>query len=141
MIRRPPRSTLFPYTTLFRSPAPRLQGRCAGLGAARERRAARRAQLQAAPSARHLLLRDRGALRGGRPRPGRAAHPECARDALAARRGARGGKRQLLAERRIRPRGIGGGGWRGSSPRAFFQKLLLGDRESTPLESKPHPKS
>src|SRR5208282_4004002 len=27
MIRRPPRSTLFPYTTLFRSPAlPRLQG-------------------------------------------------------------------------------------------------------------------
>src|SRR5258708_15027346 len=25
MIRRPPRSTLFPYTTLFRSPAPRLR--------------------------------------------------------------------------------------------------------------------
>src|SRR2546430_13393223 len=25
MIRRPPRSTLFPYTTLFRSPAPKLQ--------------------------------------------------------------------------------------------------------------------
>src|SRR2546425_3766816 len=25
MIRRPPRSTLFPYTTLFRSPAPRPQ--------------------------------------------------------------------------------------------------------------------
>src|SRR3712207_6898093 len=25
MIRRPPRSTLFPYTTLFRSPLPRLQ--------------------------------------------------------------------------------------------------------------------
>src|SRR2546427_7998630 len=24
MIRRPPRSTLFPYTTLFRSPSPRL---------------------------------------------------------------------------------------------------------------------
>src|SRR5690242_20835197 len=24
MIRRPPRSTLFPYTTLFRSPAPRM---------------------------------------------------------------------------------------------------------------------
>src|SRR3712207_7092850 len=24
MIRRPPRSTLFPYTTLFRSPAPRI---------------------------------------------------------------------------------------------------------------------
>src|SRR3712207_9269689 len=32
MIRRPPRSTLFPYTTLFRSPVERLatalQGRC-----------------------------------------------------------------------------------------------------------------
>src|SRR3712207_8919316 len=27
MIRRPPRSTLFPYTTLFRSPAGRLRGR------------------------------------------------------------------------------------------------------------------
>src|SRR5438067_9522801 len=27
MIRRPPRSTLFPYTTLFRSPAARLPGR------------------------------------------------------------------------------------------------------------------
>src|SRR2546422_6200356 len=27
MIRRPPRSTLFPYTTLFRSPAPRTFGR------------------------------------------------------------------------------------------------------------------
>src|SRR3712207_6949613 len=27
MIRRPPRSTLFPYTTLFRSAAPRVRGR------------------------------------------------------------------------------------------------------------------
>src|SRR5256885_6175492 len=27
MIRRPPRSTLFPYTTLFRSPAPRREAR------------------------------------------------------------------------------------------------------------------
>src|SRR5258708_21659155 len=27
MIRRPPRSTLFPYTTLFRSPLPTLQAR------------------------------------------------------------------------------------------------------------------
>src|SRR3989454_12240885 len=26
MIRRPPRSTLFPYTTLFRSPLPHLEG-------------------------------------------------------------------------------------------------------------------
>src|SRR2546426_6392327 len=29
MIRRPPRSTLFPYTTLFRSPHTRAGGRCA----------------------------------------------------------------------------------------------------------------
>src|SRR5687767_15605149 len=27
MIRRPPRSTLFPYTTLFRSPRPSMSGR------------------------------------------------------------------------------------------------------------------
>src|SRR3712207_1178830 len=44
MIRRPPRSTLFPYTTLFRSPpaAPCLRsGRCraAGRGGGRRRRA------------------------------------------------------------------------------------------------------
>src|SRR3712207_7266456 len=30
MIRRPPRSTLFPYTTLFRSAASRTPPRCAG---------------------------------------------------------------------------------------------------------------
>src|SRR5471030_3379577 len=28
MIRRPPRSTLFPYTTLFRSPGPEASARC-----------------------------------------------------------------------------------------------------------------
>src|SRR3989442_4474634 len=38
MIRRPPRSTLFPYTTLFRSLPPRRQERVFRL---RERRAAR----------------------------------------------------------------------------------------------------
>src|SRR3712207_7130990 len=35
MIRRPPRSTLFPYTTLFRSPARRVGGPCRGAGARR----------------------------------------------------------------------------------------------------------
>src|SRR2546429_5394141 len=30
MIRRPPRSTLFPYTTLFRSPSPGADGRRSG---------------------------------------------------------------------------------------------------------------
>src|SRR6267142_3375476 len=47
MIRRPPRSTLFPYTTLFRSPSPsrrgsdgasRRRGRDAGPGGTRRRR-------------------------------------------------------------------------------------------------------
>src|SRR5438105_10896158 len=32
MIRRPPRSTLFPYTTLFRSPSRQLGQQLAGLG-------------------------------------------------------------------------------------------------------------
>src|SRR3712207_9313907 len=32
MIRRPPRSTLFPYTTLFRSVAPNAHGRAADVG-------------------------------------------------------------------------------------------------------------
>src|SRR2546426_4892278 len=41
MIRRPPRSTLFPYTTLFRSRLPRLRGR--GVGPARPGRGRRRA--------------------------------------------------------------------------------------------------
>src|SRR2546426_12032763 len=57
MIRRPPRSTLFPYTTLFRVPAGRpppsrrLDGG-AGRGAIRGRRAALGPALPAAPPAR-----------------------------------------------------------------------------------------
>src|SRR2546428_2092374 len=46
MIRRPPRSTLFPYTTLFRSPDALERGRFA-------RPAARRARLQQLHPARH----------------------------------------------------------------------------------------
>src|SRR2546430_3089690 len=41
MIRRPPRSTLFPYTTLFRSPAPRRRTADAEPAAARRGRAGR----------------------------------------------------------------------------------------------------
>src|SRR5215204_7318478 len=41
MIRRPPRSTLFPYTTLFRSPSPGCQ-RCAADQSRWPRRAIRR---------------------------------------------------------------------------------------------------
>src|SRR2546429_3832330 len=36
MIRRPPRSTLFPYTTLFRSAGARVQGRVPDSGRERE---------------------------------------------------------------------------------------------------------
>src|SRR2546426_4693546 len=54
MIRRPPRSTLFPYTTLFRSPS---SGRAALL------RTDRRGQDRARPHAVELPLRTRGAVR------------------------------------------------------------------------------
>src|SRR3712207_8538238 len=59
MIRRPPRSTLFPYTTLFRSPAPARAGRrrAAGVRAAVPAGAADRAGRAV-----------RGVRRGGRAR-------------------------------------------------------------------------
>src|SRR3712207_7166233 len=57
MIRRPPRSTLFPYTTLFRS---------AGAGAA-GRRAARGGAVVPRPHAR-AGGGERGPARGGQPR-------------------------------------------------------------------------
>src|SRR3712207_7559130 len=49
MIRRPPRSTLFPYTTLFRS-----VGVVVGIGVARGRRHRRRVRDRAALRGRHL---------------------------------------------------------------------------------------
>src|SRR2546430_11492423 len=50
MIRRPPRSTLFPYTTLFRSQRPRNPSRRASI---RMRRAIRRAILRVRRSEEH----------------------------------------------------------------------------------------
>src|SRR5690348_17558100 len=41
MIRRPPRSTLFPYTTLFRSSSPRRGGHTWRVGRASQRRCTR----------------------------------------------------------------------------------------------------
>src|SRR2546422_7259211 len=91
MIRRPPRSTLFPYTTLFRSPRPEpeadgprvrrhllftpLRSRDPAEsddGRARYRRAPGQGALR-----RHLLLLGPANERGGRhpPRPGNAAPP------------------------------------------------------------------
>src|SRR3712207_8374627 len=74
MIRRPPRSTLFPYTTLFRSPAPsrlagsRVRGRArggAGDTAQGHRRRAAESRLQETPLLRRrsrLPARDHGDL-------------------------------------------------------------------------------
>src|SRR5476649_374607 len=44
MIRRPPRSTLFPYTTLFRSRVPAEQDRRAGVAAGGQRERQRRSE-------------------------------------------------------------------------------------------------
>src|SRR3989454_12850966 len=62
MIRRPPRSTLFPYTTLFRSPAMRLaeQGFPVSEKLAREL-AAHRSLLERFPMSKRIFLKD-GAL-------------------------------------------------------------------------------
>src|ERR1035438_10829071 len=57
MIRRPPRSTLFPYTTLFRStlyPHPRLGSKLCFLGTRIERSEEHTSELQ---SLRHLVCR------------------------------------------------------------------------------------
>src|SRR5690242_18202893 len=67
LVRRPPRSTLFPYTTLFRSAPPRPPHRAPGAGAGR---GGRRGRL-AADGAVARRLRPRPGHRGGRR--GRAA--------------------------------------------------------------------
>src|SRR2546430_12472801 len=54
MIRRPPRSTLFPYTTLFRSGDPEALEEVGGLELARDRRQ-RRDELPAVPDARGVV--------------------------------------------------------------------------------------
>src|SRR5258707_10211878 len=61
MIRRPPRSTLFPYTTLFRSHAARDPLRHAVLLPAALAAGALRSRLRPAHRARHPLWRDRRA--------------------------------------------------------------------------------
>src|SRR5258705_13687444 len=63
MIRRPPRSTLFPYTTLFRSRAPaRLRVR---QGTARTRGDDRRERMPLAPAAPQRALQQAGDLELG----------------------------------------------------------------------------
>src|SRR3712207_7817088 len=62
MIRRPPRSTLFPYTTLFRSSTPSHD----------PARATPRRPPQELPDEEQLRIRGRRAGRLGRPRRGRS---------------------------------------------------------------------
>src|SRR3712207_8731822 len=67
MIRRPPRSTLFPYTTLFRSPHRARARRPAPRGARLSRRAARGpARLRAAVRAARVRGGEQRLLRRGR---------------------------------------------------------------------------
>src|SRR3712207_8974718 len=71
MIRRPPRSTLFPYTTLFRSGGPQLRthdSQCS-LGG---RQRPRRADLLRRGTGANVRPADPGARRGGRHLPGAA---------------------------------------------------------------------
>src|SRR5262245_63957406 len=64
MIRLPPRSTLFPYTTLFRSPGARREDRRADLGASR---AAVRAHWRG-DDAQHRALSGQGVRRRAKDR-------------------------------------------------------------------------
>src|SRR2546425_4767971 len=71
MIRRPPRSTLFPYTTLFRSTRSRRPGSGSPLGAAAARRPPTRGRVPAAPPA--GCARSAKETRPGRPSDSRRA--------------------------------------------------------------------
>src|SRR2546425_7394040 len=71
MIRRPPRSTLFPYTTLFRSTRRRRPGSGSPLGAAAARRPPARGRGLAAPPA--GCARSAKETRPGRPSDSRRA--------------------------------------------------------------------
>src|SRR2546422_7020751 len=100
MIRRPPRSTLFPYTTLFRSPD-------AGLSGGQDRRVD-----EPEPH-------DPAADRSSRRRPGgRRRLPPGARQVWHRRGGG-----ALLPPQREKGRGRGAvveGGWRASPPRPVW---------------------
>src|SRR5689334_23513939 len=74
MIRRPPRSTLFPYTTLFRAPAHRSSAR-AGEGTPDAAGGAARSRAPAAAPSPGAALAHEGALPGARPGAFRARGP------------------------------------------------------------------
>src|SRR3712207_8747195 len=70
MIRRPPRSTLFPYTTLFRSEG---DGQAEGVGRAPLRRGQGLARTEQVPAPRALEGERRGPAGRDRPEPQTAA--------------------------------------------------------------------
>src|SRR2546430_10299045 len=114
MIRRPPRSTLFPYTTLFRSLGVRDRGRRRG---GRRRRAERARERD-----RELHLpRGRGAPRAADARAGR---------------GARGGRRRRSAARRLPPEGAPGARRARTRP-ARVRVVQPGDARARPRRPRP----
>src|SRR2546427_999818 len=132
MIRRPPRSTLFPYTTLFRSVRRRHLPR-GGSGPQRAVRGQRGRPGAAAP--RTAGDRQRGVRRGGRPRRRGADHPrEGAEGAEEEDKGGRGtGRthslpRHSLAGADPGATAVGGGRWgrgAGCRGRARAPALML----------------
>src|SRR2546430_10610040 len=78
MIRRPPRSTLFPYTTLFRSEHARLRARRGGHAPALGREGGHRAPFHAGARDRSVRERRRAARASARA-PRRRARPPLAR--------------------------------------------------------------
>src|SRR2546425_6553441 len=133
MIRRPPRSTLFPYTTLFRSRSRsgELHARRRALRPGRSRRRPRRLSPRARPRAerprRALQPRARAEARatrrGGDPRVPRGRRGRAAARAVLRRRGVRDrGRRRARSRGRdhlVAARGGAGRGAGGREPRAI----------------------
>src|SRR5260370_27120737 len=83
MIRRPPRSTLFPYTTLFRSSSSRTsRRRCSALWVSTTgTRAFKRSEEHTSELQSHLNLVCRLLLEKKKDEPGQGSFPKNARDA------------------------------------------------------------
>src|SRR6266496_2097104 len=112
MIRRPPRSTLFPYTTLFRSPGRGARARTAAAGRPGEDHATP----QAAAPAGDARARAR-AFRRGWPQSHEAREPSRPDCAVGISLLPRRGSASRRARDAVRPRGTGGAGRGGHSAR------------------------
>src|SRR5256886_13957838 len=120
MIRRPPRSTLFPYTTLFRSllRVPQAAGGAGRLH--RERRAADRGTREAGGA------QFRGAAAGGGPGGGGAPRAHADRSARRAREGDHAGGRGVSASPPV-----GAGVSLGGAPDDDAHRITGGGRVTT----------